>query len=272
MTIAQHTVPDDRTAEAYFRCLGVRIDPHTVDSALSVLAAQQPGGVGRTVHLCNSYTLALARNDDALRDALNRGDLNLPDGAPLAWVGRQIGFDDLTGPARGYDLMTTAVDAGRDFGWRHYLFGSTPDVVEAAAASLRSTYPGAEIVGVESPPFRELTADEMTALSKRVADTGATHVWVGLGTPRQDHFVESFKHQTEATLLAVGAAFDFLAGSKPQAPRWMRGTGIEWLHRLATEPRRLWRRYLFGNTTFVAGIVRGEVEGGARRWSLRSHA
>jgi N-acetylglucosaminyldiphosphoundecaprenol N-acetyl-beta-D-mannosaminyltransferase len=240
-------------------CCGVRVDACRLDDAadeiLEASAAERPC----TVHLCNAYTLSLAHRDPSLRDALDRGDLNLADGMPLVWIGRWAGFAHMAGRVYGPDLMRTVVDRGRDQGLRHYLYGSTPAVVRRLAASLTGAYPGARIVAAESPPFRALRPDEVDALTGRVRAAGADVMWVGLGTPKQDRFLAELGPGLGTTLVGVGAAFDFLAGTKAQAPRLLRDHGLEWAYRLGREPRRLWRRYLVGNAVFLAGVATGGV-------------
>lgn len=244
-------------ADVAFRTCGVRIDPLSMDEAVTAIITAATEGRPLAVHLVNAYTLALARQDAEVAALLARGDLNLPDGTPLVWVGRRAGIDGFDRRVYGPDLALAVCDRGREDGLRHYLYGSSPDVVDALATSLRARYPGVEIVGVESPPFRPLEAGEEDALVRRVASSGATVMWVGLGTPKQDQFVDRFRDRLGIPLVAVGAAFDFIAGTKRQAPAWMQDRGLEWLYRLAREPRRLWRRYLVGNAVFLAGVMRG---------------
>jgi N-acetylglucosaminyldiphosphoundecaprenol N-acetyl-beta-D-mannosaminyltransferase len=210
---------------------------------------------GASVHLCNAYTLSLADRDPEYLRRLNRGDLNLPDGVPVAVVGRLRG-SAISGPVRGKDLFESVLDSGRPTGTRHVLYGSTPSVVETAARALADKYPGVQIVAAEAPPFRPLTDEERERLVARLHMWAAEVVWVGLGTPKQDEFAEDMKQRYGAAFVAVGAAFDFVAGSKKEAPRWLRGTGLEWVHRLMSEPRRLWRRYLIGNAVFLRGVAR----------------
>lgn len=248
----ERTQLDGRDQRRAFRCCGVRIDALPLEAAVDTLVGW--AGTGRAVHLCNAYTLSLARGDDAYRALLDRGDLNLPDGMPLLWIARRLGVGLEHGRRpRGTDVFTGTVVRGR--GLRHYLYGSTSEVVATLAERIAEL--GAVVAGAESPPFRDLTQEEESALVDRVRGAGASIVWVGLGTPRQDAFVDAFRDRLGAPLVAVGAAFDFLAGSKPQAPAWMQRTGLEWLHRLGSEPRRLWKRYLVGNARFAAGALRG---------------
>ena len=240
-----------------FRCCGVRVDAVSLDDAISHLRAFADECSGRAVHLCNAYTLSLARRDRAFAEAIERGDLNLPDGAPLAWIGRRVGFTQMRRRVYGPDLMLATLRAGRAWGLRHYLYGSTPEVSDKLARRLTAIAPGITLVGVESPPFRALSPPEEAELVERIRHARPDIVWVGLGTPRQDLFVERFRDRVGTTLVAVGAAFDFLAGAKRQAPVWMQNWGLEWAFRLATEPRRLWRRYLIGNVVFLTGLLAG---------------
>jgi N-acetylglucosaminyldiphosphoundecaprenol N-acetyl-beta-D-mannosaminyltransferase len=229
----------------------------TLDDAVGQLRAFVQTGEGRTVHLWNAWTLAIARRDHALAEALNRGDLNLTDGMPLTWAARRVGFAERCGHIRGTDLLLATARAGRADGLRHYLYGSTQAIATAFAGRLATLAPGINIVGVESPPFRPLTEREEAELVERVGRTRPDIIWVGLGTPQQDHFLARFREHLGAVLVAVGAAFDFLAGAKRQAPDWMQDRGLEWTFRLIMEPRRLWRRYLIGNAVFLAGLARG---------------
>jgi len=253
MTVTGSSIEPARGAR--FVCCGVHIDPLSLEESVDRLQTMALSGDGHAVHLCNSYVLSLAARDDDYADVLNGADLNLPDGMPLVWLAHRMGFTvSANERPRGTDVLMRAVETGGSQ-IKHYLYGSTPDVVDALAARLRSV-PGVEIVGVESPPFRALTAGEEDLLVERIRSTGANMVWVGIGTPRQDVFVVRLRDRLPATLVAVGAAFDFLAGSKKEAPRWVQNVGMEWAYRFASEPRRLWKRYLIGNARFMAGVAR----------------
>lgn len=242
-----------------FSCCGVRIDALPLSRAADFLVAAARGRLPVAVHVCNAYVLSLARTDADYARLLNRGDLNVADGAPVAWIGRRLGFDRLRERASGTELLVETMKRGTRYGLRHYLYGSTDAVVRSMGRILREQIPDVSIVGMESPPFRPLTEDEEEALLRRLDGSGASIVWVGLGTPRQDLFVDRFAGRSSTVMVPVGAAFDFLAGTKARAPRWMRRHGMEWLHRLLTEPRRLWRRYLLGNVGFLMCAPRSRV-------------
>lgn len=211
------------------------------------------------VHFLPSDPIVRARDDASYREVLNAGDLNVPDGMPVAWALRLRGVR--TERVAGADAMRHLAAWGRDRGIRHYLYGGRPAVVETLGGWLRRT--GAEVAGAEAPPFREPTEDELRDAAGRMRAAGADLVWVGLGTPKQDVVAGRLRDLGAApVLLCVGAAFDFLSGARRRAPRWMQRTGMEWAFRLASEPRRLWRRYLVGGPRFVAAVVDDLLRGG----------
>lgn len=184
-----------------------------------------------------------SQSDPELRRTLNRAGLVTPDGMPLVWVSRlrkQSHVSRVYGP----DLMTDVCARSPEKGYRHFLYGGAPGVPELLTEALRRKFPGIEIVGHYSPPFRPLTPEEDEAVVRQINESRADIVWIGLSTPKQEHWMAAHLDRLEApVMVGVGAAFDFLAGLKTQAPLWMQRNGLEWLYRLVTEPRRLWRRY-----------------------------
>lgn len=241
-------------------CAGVLITACTRDEAarLVLSLATGDGASGVDVHLCNAYTLALADSDPGYGDLLRGAAVNFPDGKSVVWANRLSSreLDLPTERVYGPNLFEDVLSLGVDAGLRHYLLGSTPEVLGALESRLRALHPGVRLVGAESPPFRELTAAERGRQADRIRFSGAQIVWVGLGTPKQDREVTALAAELPLVFVAVGAAFDFLAGTKRQAPLWMQRNGLEWTFRLATEPRRLWKRYLFGNARFLLAAGR----------------
>ncbi len=221
--------------------------------------AQGRLGSGVAVHFANAYTVALADSDAAYAELLaDPGSVVFTDGVPVAWVGRR-GYPEVAGEwvrVYGPDVMEAVLDRSGFDGPRHYLLGASPETLSALRAAIEGRWPSAVVVGSESPPFRALTDEERVEQDHRIADSGATHVWVGLGTPKQDWEVARLARQLPVVALAVGAAFDFLAGNKPQAPIWVQRSGLEWAFRLGSEPRRLARRYLWGNPRFLLAAHR----------------
>lgn len=237
-----------------FICSGVRIDEVGPEEATEVLLASRFGHALR-FHLCNAYTLSLALRDRPYREMLNQSNYNFADGHYVAMVGRWRGSRLLRSRVYGPSLMLRTVAAGRRQGLRHYLYGGTPETVSLLAAALGERSAGARIVGYESAPFRDLTAEEEQRLIQRVHEARPDILWVGLGTPRQDKFVARYAEQLRCSVVPVGAAFDFIAGTKRSAPALAQRFGMEWLFRLTQEPVRLWRRYLFGIPTFLVGVL-----------------
>jgi N-acetylglucosaminyldiphosphoundecaprenol N-acetyl-beta-D-mannosaminyltransferase len=189
---------------------------------------------------------------------LTAAELNFPDGKAVVWA-NQLTHRRADLPSErvyGPDLFLDVFRLGEEQALRHYLLGATPEVLVDLERELRRRHPRAQIVGTESPPFRPLTDAEAEAQIERLVATRAQVVWVGLGTPKQDWEAARLARRVPAVFCAVGAAFDFVAGHKRQAPGWMQDRGLEWLFRLASEPGRLWRRYLFGNARFVWSVAK----------------
>jgi N-acetylglucosaminyldiphosphoundecaprenol N-acetyl-beta-D-mannosaminyltransferase len=205
------------------------------------------------IHFVNAYTVALADTQPQYAALLNSG-LCFTDGMPVAWVGRRAyGLRAEQWPrVYGPDVMEAVLERGLS----HYLLGGSPQTLEALQEVIAQRWPQATVAGAESPPFRPLTPAERQEQDARIAASGADLVWVGLGTPKQDWEAARITASTGTTTLAVGAAFDFIAGTKPQAPQWMQQAGLEWAFRLGSEPRRLARRYLWGNPRFLLAAAR----------------
>lgn len=238
------------------RVCGVDIAAVTTDTAAQIIVAAAAARRSLQVHLCNAYTLSLVDRDPELRDALEESHLNLPDGSPIAWLLRRAGAH---GPVRGPELVPKILRMGASAGLRHYFWGGAEGIAERAAARLQEIEPSVIIAGCEMPLYRDLDDAEVQALAQRVEGADANILWVGLGTPRQDYFVPRISRFLSIPVVPVGAAFDFLAGSITEAPARLHGSGFEWLHRLTREPRRLWRRYLFGNPRFIASAVKHQM-------------
>ncbi|MBT1002786.1 WecB/TagA/CpsF family glycosyltransferase [Paenarthrobacter sp. DKR-5] len=216
---------------------------------------------GTHIHLINAYSIALAQSSPDYREALSSPAINLPDGKPVSWASRFLRHYPRLSQVRGPQLFLDIFDLGRQANLRHFLLGSTPQVLDALQENLVTSFPGTTIVGAESPPFRPMTTDERARQDERIVASGADVVWVGLGTPKQDYEAARLATSTGITTIAVGAAFDFAAGTLPEAPEWMKKAGLEWAFRFATEPRRLWRRYLIGNFVFLRAIFRQATNG-----------
>jgi N-acetylglucosaminyldiphosphoundecaprenol N-acetyl-beta-D-mannosaminyltransferase len=234
---------------------GVRFDPVSRDRLLQALDGFCACGESHIVHFFAGHPTVLARTDPEYREIANRGDLNIADGASVALAMRLLGVR--TGRITGSDAMPVVCDWGIPRGLRHYFYGGTPEVLEQLRAVLEREHPGIEIAGADAPPFGPVTDAGLDDAAARMRAAGAEVVWVGLGVPKQDLAADGLRERGAApVIVCVGAAFDFVSGVKHRAPAWMRALGLEWVHRLASEPRRLGRRYLIGNPRFVAGVLR----------------
>jgi exopolysaccharide biosynthesis WecB/TagA/CpsF family protein len=240
---------NERTTWPAFRSCGVRIDAVPLhDAARMIVDGRFEGGAP----VQRLHAVVGIEATTQLAQVLEQGHAESArwDAAHLdrqaAWA------DHMTERVYGPDLMQLVLERGQASGLRHYLYGSTPEVLAALQNTIAARWPDALIAGVESPPFRAITDSELRQSVARAQDVGADVVWVGMGTPAQDTISRRMAEIAPATYVAVGAAFDFIGGTKKQAPQWMQRSGLEWSYRMATEPKRLWRRYLIGNATFAA--------------------
>jgi N-acetylglucosaminyldiphosphoundecaprenol N-acetyl-beta-D-mannosaminyltransferase len=211
---------------------------------------------GGAVHLANAYSVALAQRDDQFAAVLSSGWLTLADGRPLQWLSTLRRQQPRMVQIRGADLVGAVAKAGCSHSVRHFLLGSTDEVLRAVEQQLRASHQGLEICGSVSPPFAPLTSETVDDLVAKVDSSRAQIVWVALGTPKQDFAVEHLAKRTGAVCIGVGGAFEMVAGVRRTAPQWAVKAGLEWVVRLVQEPRRLWRRYLVGNSVFLAIAVR----------------
>ena len=251
---------------ARYNVLGVGICALAFAEARDLVVSTK-GGTRRGYVCCGTaHGLVEAQRDPALRRAYNESWLTTPDGMPLVWLG-PAGTERVYGP----DLMLAVCDAGRSVGLRHYLFGGRPGVVDELANRLRTRFPGVEIVGQLSPPFGTATEIDPAPLRAELARLRPDVVWVGLGSPKQELFIaEHWRTLDTGVLIGVGAAFDFHSGRVRQAPRWIRGSGFEWLFRFSMEPRRLGWRYLRTNPVFIAHVIAQKT--GLRRYPIANAA
>lgn len=230
-------------------------------------------------YICVSdvHSVIEGQADFTLRNILNRSFLTVPDGMPLVWVARAQGFKRVR-RIYGPDLMLELCRFGVSRGYRHFFCGGKPGVAEELREKLVARIPGLQVVGTYSPPFRELTDSEEAALAGEIALAKPNVFWVGLGSPKQERFLARYSGLFEANLMVgVGAAFDFHAGAVKEAPRWLHSTGLQWVHRLMQEPRRLGKRYLVCVPSFLwqialqlTGLRRFEPGVGRKRQRLRS--
>jgi N-acetylglucosaminyldiphosphoundecaprenol N-acetyl-beta-D-mannosaminyltransferase len=217
------------------------------------------GETGLAIHFANAYTVALAHANSAVAKILHSSkSLNITDGAPVTWFGRrynrsdELAWEQMSGP----DVMARVLAESNADGPRHFLLGGSRETLEQLQVAIAKNWPQAIVVGAESPPYRSLTEQELAEQDQRIRASGANIVWVGLGTPKQDFEVDRLAQSIPIIACGVGAAFDFIAGTKKRSPAWMTSAGLEWVYRLAQEPRRLAGRYLWGNPRFVMAAIK----------------
>ena len=230
--------------------LGMRVDATSYPDAVDRIVSWARNREKRYVCIATVNNVMEAYDDDAFMRVMNAADLVTPDGMPLVWGLRALGVRDASrvyGPDLTPLVLRAAADAGIPVGFH----GGAPDVLDELVEVSRERFPGLEVAYAWSPPFRPLTPDEERSVTDRINASGARIVFVGLGCPKQERWMFEHRADVAAVTIGVGAAFDFMTNRKRQAPAAMQRAGLEWLFRLATEPRRLWRRYLRHNPRFV---------------------
>ncbi len=233
-----------------FQVLNVQVSALTPLQLLTIVAEWIKE---RSTHYINVFAVANVLScidDPQIADIANNSGLTLPDGMPLVFLGKRAGL--AVERCYGPDMMLKIMDDGLARGYKHFFYGCTNEVLDMLEKNLCDKFDGIKIVGKIPSPFRPETDEEISQYTKQINKSMADIVWVGNGTPLQDYWVSEYRPRLNASvLIAVGAAFDFHAGNVKQAPRWMMKAGLEWFFRLCAEPRRLWRRYIIGNTRFI---------------------
>lgn len=242
------------SAAGRFPVLGSWVNIHDMGSALREIGRRLSAGDGGYVCFTNVHATVVGRQNAAFRAITNNSFLSLADGRPIYWVGRALRAHGV-GHVPGPDFLIEAVRAFPHAG--HFFYGSTPRVLARLCAAIEQEVPTARICGSMSPPFKALSEAEKREHYATIRRSGAAFVWIGLGAPKQELWMaEAAPHLQPSMLFGVGAAFDFHARTARRAPQWMKKAGLEWLHRLSQEPRRLWRRYLVTNSLFVYYLLR----------------
>jgi N-acetylglucosaminyldiphosphoundecaprenol N-acetyl-beta-D-mannosaminyltransferase len=231
--------------------VGTSISLISLDELLSLFEQWIAAHQDRYVVFRDVHGVIAARSNEDLDLAHKRADIVAPDGMPLVWALRATSAraSRVCGP----DTLLATCEYGLSRGWKHYFYGGAPGVAEKLVGELYLKYPGLSVVGIQCPPFRQLTPEEDEQACAEIRSTQPDLIWVCLGTPKQEIWMS--EHQGKcggAIMLGVGAAFDFHAHLVRRAPRWMQSAGLEWAFRLLTEPKRLWRRYLVMAPAFAA--------------------
>ena len=211
-------------------------------------------------YLCvsNVHTTVMSYDDPGYCAVQNGGIMAIPDGGPLSSIGRKRGFSEMkrtTGP----DYMKEVLKISAEQGYKHYFYGSTEGTLKKLQETIDKEYPGVQVAGMYSPPFRLLSKEEDDEIVQMINETNADFVWVGLGAPKQERWMASHQGKIKGLMIGVGAAFDYEAGNLERAPMWMQNENLEWFYRLIQEPRRLFKRYFYTNTKFIwNAMIRGK--------------
>ncbi len=244
--------------------LGVGVNVIDYEAAVDRILSAARDGRAQSVSALAVHGVMTGALDAEHKFRLNRMDIVTPDGQPVRWALRLLHGEPLPDRVYGPQLSDLVCARAAEEGVPIYLYGSTPDVLAAMTDRLAQRYPALVVAGQEPSKFRPLSASEEAEVRARIKASGARIVLVGLGCPRQEVFVYEHGQALQMPMLAVGAAFDFFAGSLKQAPKWMQDRGLEWAFRLAIEPRRLWRRYVFLNPLYVL-MITGQAVGLLKR-------
>jgi N-acetylglucosaminyldiphosphoundecaprenol N-acetyl-beta-D-mannosaminyltransferase len=233
-----------KTTAEVTRVLGIPINLINMQSAVATIISWARGNEGHYVCVRDVHGIMQAQRDAELRKIHEDAAMVTPDGMPLVWLSR-LHADESVGRVCGSDLVDTLCAASVKEGLAHYFYGGKPGVAELMATRLQAKYPGLNVAGAFCPPFGTLSSDEDAAITETIRTARPHIVWVGLSSPKQEYWMRDHVGRIPgATLIGVGAAFDFHTGAVARAPVWMQTRGLEWLHRLYSEPKRLWRRYI----------------------------
>lgn len=248
---AQHPFVEDRVA-------GVPVAVTTMDAAVGWLqdwTERRAGAID--VRLVNAYSIVTMHAASDYLELARTSGVSFPDGAPVAAVLRLLRGRHEARRVRGPSFFVESLERAAAGGTREFFLGTTDETLTELAQAVAERWPRLQTAGTWAPPFQEQIDDEYVRLCReRIAEAGADRVWIALGTPKQDRLAERLAKELDVPCIGVGAAFDFVGGTKREAPRILQRMGAEWLYRLATEPRRLWRRYLLGNLQFLWLVLR----------------
>jgi exopolysaccharide biosynthesis WecB/TagA/CpsF family protein len=257
------TIPSRHTARsqskiywpAKFNLFGVHVSATNYDELVELVTEAARTGEPAILTFHAAHAIVESIRDPAMLAKVNGFDVVATDGHPVRWALNSLHGTKMSDRVYGPELMNRLCARAADESIPIYLYGSSPDVIEQLKQRLLARYPALQIAGAKSPPFRALTPEEDADIVREINESGAGIVFIGLGCPKQDHFAADHADRIGAVQLCVGAAFDFHAGTKSIAPRWMQRHGLEWLYRLACEPRRLVKRYLVTNSIFLSKWV-----------------
>ncbi|WP_343246825.1 WecB/TagA/CpsF family glycosyltransferase [Diplocloster hominis] len=238
--------------------MGVKVAAINMNWLIHYLNSNIASLHGDYICVSNVHTTVTSYNNPEYREIQNGGLMAIPDGGPLSSLGRIRGYKNMrrtTGP----DLMDEIFKISAKKGYRHFFYGSTEKTLTSLEKKLRGKYPGLQIGGMYSPPFRPLTAEEDAKIIKKINETQSDFIWIGLGAPKQEIWMGEHKGKIDGLMIGVGAGFDYFAENIKRAPKWMQRINLEWLYRLLQDPKRLFTRYFYTNAQFVwNAIIKGK--------------
>jgi len=237
------------------RLLGISVEALNMELTLERITRELEAGRKGYVCMAGVHGIMEAHRDPELAAIYAGSTITVPDGTPTVWVGRWQGHKKMQRVA-GPDLMLEVFRRKQFAGYTHFLYGGEEHVAEQLREKLTRRFPWARIVGTYTPPFRDLNAEEEQALIARIRELKPDIIWVGISTPKQERFMQRYLSLLDTTLMfGVGAAYDFHTGRIHDAPQWVKTIGMQWMHRLLQDPRRLWKRYLRNNPAFLWHIA-----------------
>lgn len=235
--------------------LGVNINVTNMEETVNVITENLDDIKGDYICVSNVHTTVMSYEDESYKEIQNSGFMALPDGKPLSIISKKRGFSEaerVTGP----DLMGEIFAISEKKGYTHYFYGSTEETLTKLNHKLKKKYPNIKIVGMHSPPFRDLTKAEDIYITKQINESNADFVWVGLGAPKQEIWMSNHKNKVNSVMIGVGAGFDYFAENIKRAPNIIQNLSMEWLYRLLQDPKRLLKRYFFTNIKFIYMIIK----------------
>ncbi len=235
--------------------LGVGITPLRAEEMMQLMASAIAQNAKGYICVTGVHGVMEAQTDHGLRSIINKSLLTTADGRPTVWVGWLQGFRRMT-QVTGPDLMLHVCAESARKGYTHFFYGGDVGVAEQLKTNLEQRFPGLRVVGTYTPPFRPLNPEEQKELQELVARLKPDMFWVGLSTPKQERFMDEYLPKLDTKLMiGVGAAFDIHTGRIKDSPDWLQAMGLQWVHRMCQEPRRLWKRYLYNNPRFILRIT-----------------
>ncbi len=248
----------DKSQTPTCNIMGVDIAAINMEWLLDYITNNIENLSGDYITVANVHTTVTAYEEPEYQRVQNGGAMAIPDGGPLSSIGKKRGHKNMertTGPS----LMTEIFAISAKHGYRHYFYGATEETLEKLEKKLKETYPGIQIAGMYSPPFRPLTIEEDVEIVQKINATKPDFVWVGLGAPKQERWMAAHQGKVKGLMLGVGAGFDYCADNIKRAPMWMQKCNLEWFYRLMQDPKRLFARYFHTNTKFIwNAYIRGK--------------